>query len=269
MKSPFEPVWGGTGLVAFGVFCHGGAMRLLKSLSVLTVVAVCLVGCNGTERSESAAAHGAHEHATSGAPGPGQVTAHSAELTASGSPSAPRLVSVISRPAAKLRYVFPVRASNVAFHKTHAGYPATDIFAACGKPVLATTSGVVLEVSRVDRYVKGRRDGPYNGGKFVSIRGDDGVRYYGSHLRTVREGINRGVRVKAGQELGKVGHTGNASGVCHLHYGISPPCKKMGDWKVRRGVVWPAAYLSSWRKGGQKSPVVAVRAWQKKHACKA
>jgi murein DD-endopeptidase MepM/ murein hydrolase activator NlpD len=168
---------------------------------------------------------------------------------------------------AKPRYVFPVRGSRVSFHKSnaHAGYPATDIFAACGKPVVATTSGVVLEVSRVDRYRKGRPAGPYNGGKFVSIRGDDGVRYYGSHLSKVQGGMKRGVRVKAGQVLGKVGRTGNASGVCHLHYGISPPCKGVGDWKVRQGVVWPAKYLTSWRKGGQRSPAAAVKAWQKKH----
>ncbi|GAB1643630.1 hypothetical protein KRMM14A1259_40530 [Krasilnikovia sp. MM14-A1259] len=171
--------------------------------------------------------------------------------------------------AAKAKYVFPVSASNVAFHPTHAKYPATDIFAACGKPVVATTSGVVLEISLKDRYVKGSPDGPYNGGLFVSIRGDDGVRYYGSHLSSVLPGIRAGVRVKAGQQLGKVGKTGNSSGVCHLHYGISPPCAGKGDWKVRRGVVWPATYLTSWRKKGQKSPVAAVTAWNKKHHCSA
>ncbi|MEV6303342.1 M23 family metallopeptidase [Actinoplanes sp. NPDC051861] len=170
--------------------------------------------------------------------------------------------------APKAKYVFPVRGKNVSYHKTHSGYPATDIFAACGKSFVATTSGVVLEVSRVDKYKK-NKSGPYNGGKFVSIQGDDGVRYYGSHLSTVQTGIKKGVRVKAGQLLGKVGKTGNSSGVCHLHYGISPPCKKAGDWKVRRGVVWPAKFLTSWRKDGQKSPASAVRTWNKKHNCKA
>ncbi|GIE75169.1 hypothetical protein Aph02nite_11190 [Actinoplanes philippinensis] len=169
----------------------------------------------------------------------------------------------------KSKYVFPVKATNVSYHKTHSGYPATDIFAACGKPFLATTGGVVLEVSRVDKYKKGKPDGPYNGGKFVSILGDDGVRYYGSHLSVVSTGINKGVRVKAGQQVGKVGKTGNSSGVCHVHYGISPACKKTGDWKVRRGVVWPATYLTSWRKGGQKSPAAAVKSWNAKHKCKA
>ncbi|GAB1695056.1 M23 family metallopeptidase [Krasilnikovia sp. M28-CT-15] len=197
------------------------------------------------------------------------VTSASQTTAPSATPRPTVTATAIATSAAKVKYVFPVKASNVAFHKTHAKYPATDIFAACGKPVVATTSGVVLEISLKDKFKKGSPDGPYNGGLFVSIKGDDGVRYYGSHLSKVLPGIKPGVRVKAGQEVGKVGKTGNSSGVCHLHYGISPPCAKTGDWKVRRGVVWPASYLTSWRKKGQKSPVAAVVAWKKKHHCSA
>jgi murein DD-endopeptidase MepM/ murein hydrolase activator NlpD len=165
--------------------------------------------------------------------------------------------------------VFPVKAGNVAFHPTHGKYPATDIFADCGEPAVATTSGVILEVSRSDTYVKGKPDGPANGGLSVSLLGDDGVRYYGSHLREVLPAIKAGLRVEPGSKLGEVGHTGNANGVCHLHFGISPPCAKVGDWKVRRGVIWPATYLTSWRKKGQKSPVATVAAWKRAHDCKA
>ncbi|WP_374238103.1 M23 family metallopeptidase [Actinoplanes sp. DH11] len=168
-----------------------------------------------------------------------------------------------------MKYVFPVDASNVDFHTTHSKYPATDLFADCGERIVATTSGTILEVSLEDRYVKGRPDGPDNGGLSVSLLGDDGVRYYGSHLSKVQSGIEAGVRVEAGQLLGKLGRTGNANNVCHLHYGISPPCAETGDWKVRRGVIWPAAYLKSWRKGGSKSPVAAVATWEKKNDCKA
>jgi murein DD-endopeptidase MepM/ murein hydrolase activator NlpD len=167
-----------------------------------------------------------------------------------------------------VKYVFPVKASNVDYHPTHGKYPATDLFADCGEPVVATTSGVVLEVSLKDVYVEGSPDGPNNGGLSVSIRGDDGVRYYGSHLSKVTAGIRPGVRVTAGQSLGKVGRTGNANNVCHLHYGISPPCAETGDWKVRRGVIWPAPFLDSWRKGGAKSPVATAASWKRSHNCK-
>ncbi len=166
-------------------------------------------------------------------------------------------------------YVFPVAAANVSWHKTHGKYAATDLFASCGKPILAVTNGVILEVSLKDNYVKGRPDGPLNGGLSVSLLGDDGVRYYGSHLSKVQSGIRAGVRVAAGQQLGLLGRTGNANGVCHLHFGISPKCAGTGDWKVRRGVVWPYSYLASWRDKGSKSPVAAVAAWERSHNCRA
>lgn len=170
--------------------------------------------------------------------------------------------------AGNRRYVFPVKGRNVSYHPTHSAYPATDLFANCGTPVVAVTDGTILEVSRVDRYKRNGPQGPLNGGKSVSLLGADGVRYYGSHLTVVDTGIEAGVRVRAGQRLGTVGKTGNANNVCHLHFGISPPCARTGDWQVRRGVVWPASFLDSWRANGRRSPVAKVAAWQDKHNCK-
>ena len=250
-------------------------MRLLRTLSGLTVAAVCLAGCGGGDAGAPSAAVTPQfvAPAESGATAAPPATPAS-DAPARPEPSAPATTpappaSAAVNVAKTVKYVFPVKASNVAYHPTHAKYPATDIFADCGEPVVATTSGVVLEISLKDVYVKGSPDGPYNGGLFVSILGDDGVRYYGSHLSKVTAGIRAGVRVTAGQSLGKVGHTGNANNVCHLHYGVSPPCAKVGDWKVRRGVIWPAGFLDSWRKKGQKSPVATVAAWKRSHNCKA
>jgi len=158
-----------------------------------------------------------------------------------------------------LRYVFPV-AGEASFGSSHAGYRATDVFADCGTPVVAVTDGEVLEVSRVDRYDPDGVQGPDNGGRSVSVRGDDGVRYYGSHLSALAAGIDRGVRVRAGQRLGAVGRTGNANNICHLHFGLSPPCAGTGDWWMRRGVIWPAPYLRAWRRGEARSPAPAVAA---------
>ncbi|MGK5679688.1 M23 family metallopeptidase [Actinoplanes sp. URMC 104] len=247
----------------------------------MTVLAVCLAGCGSNagpvpaaatpqfvEPSAASAPAAAPTTTAPALPGsPTATTSTRAKPSATAKPtptsSAPATASV------KVKYVFPVKASNVDWHTTHSKYPATDIFADCGESVVATTSGVVLEVSLKDLYKEGSPDGPNNGGLSVSLLGDDGVRYYGSHLSKVQAGVKKGVRVKAGQLLGKVGKTGNSSGVCHLHYGISPPCAKVGDWKVRRGVVWPYSYLSSWRKGGSKSPVATVSAWKRSHNCKA
>ena len=168
---------------------------------------------------------------------------------------------------ASLRYVFPVRAANASYHPTHSAYPGTDIFAACGTPVLAVTDGEILEVSRVDKYDKQGPQGPLNGGKSVSLLGDDGVRYYGSHLSEVAAGMDAGVRVRAGQQVGTVGRTGNANNVCHLHFGISPPCAKTDDWWIRRGVVWPARYLNAWRDRTNRSPADEVTSWHREHGC--
>jgi peptidoglycan LD-endopeptidase LytH len=162
-------------------------------------------------------------------------------------------------------YLFPV-SSHVGYARTHHDYPATDIIAPCSAPVVAVTDGVVLEVSRVDKFDPGDPEGALKGGLSVSIMGTDGVRYYGSHLSKVAAGIEAGVHVRAGTPLGLVGKTGNAS-VCHLHFGISPVCMRTGDWWTRRGVIWPWPYLDSWRAGQPLSPVAEVARWERTHGC--
>ena len=249
-------------------------MLSLRTLSVLTVAAFSLAACGTPGDTPDAAATPQFvepSQTAAAVPVPSATTKEKAPagtVTSSPKPKKTPTKPPVTAPAG-VKYAFPVKASNVAFHPTHAKYPAPDIFAVWGVPVVATTGGVVLEVSRKDQYVKGAPDGPLNGGLSVSILGDDGVRYYGSHLSKIQSGIKAGTRVKAGQQVGKLGRTGNANNVCHLHYGISPPCAKTGDWKVRRGVIWPAPYLKSWRSGGSKSPVAPVAKWKKSHNCKA
>jgi murein DD-endopeptidase MepM/ murein hydrolase activator NlpD len=203
------------------------------------------------------------------------------DLTAAGAPSptwassapgggpsavhAPAPAQPTTPPTRPRHYVFPV-GGNVTYEHTHHDYPATDIIAACGSTVRATTDGVILEINRVDRWNPATDLGPERGGLSVSLLGDDGVRYYGSHMRMIGRNIVPGVRVKAGQTLGEVGMTGDAA-VCHLHYGISPLCGRTRDWWIRRGEVWPWTFLDSWRKGGQLSPVAAVASWHKAHGC--
>jgi murein DD-endopeptidase MepM/ murein hydrolase activator NlpD len=168
-------------------------------------------------------------------------------------------------PATAATYVFPVVGGST-YQRVHHDYPATDIIAACGLPVVATTDGVILEVGRKDTWVASVNEGASRGGLFVSLLGDDGVRYYGSHLRSIATGIEAQARVHAGERLGQVGDTGDAS-VCHLHFGISPLCARVGDWWIRRGTIWPWSYLDSWKRGASRSPAAEVSAWNTKNGC--
>ncbi len=162
---------------------------------------------------------------------------------------------------------FPVTGS-VSYGRAHHDYPATDVFAACGRRVVSPVDGRVLELRRRDRWDPSSDRGGDRGGKFVSIRGRDGARYYLSHFSGIRREVHRGMRVRAGQRLAWVGHTGSARfTACHVHFGLGPVCRGTGQWWIRRGVVSPYRFLRSWQGGGNRSPAAAVRAWQQRHGC--
>jgi murein DD-endopeptidase MepM/ murein hydrolase activator NlpD len=161
-------------------------------------------------------------------------------------------------------YVFPVANCEVNYTRAHHDYPASDILAKAGCRFVAPTNGVVDEVNRVDRWSGKTNLGIDRGGLSVSIIGDDGVRYYGSHLRSIPASIEPGVVVKVGRLLGSVGSTGSARGTApHLHFGISWPTPE-GTWWVRRGAVLPWKYLNAWKNGKDLSPVAEVNAQRAK-----
>ncbi len=160
---------------------------------------------------------------------------------------------------------FPV-ADRAEYARDHHDYPATDVFAPCGTPVLAASVGEVAETTAVDAWDRGTNLGPDRGGLSVTLLGDDGVRYYGSHLSAVA--VLPGQRVRAGEVLGAVGETGSAAGTgCHLHLGLSPASCGPGDWFTRRGVVSPYPFLESWRTGVDADPAPAVRSWRRANGC--
>lgn len=161
--------------------------------------------------------------------------------------------------AAGRRYAFPVQPANLAsYGPHHHDYPATDIFAPLGSRFVAPADGRIDEVSRVDRWNLWLNLGATRGGLFVSLIGDDGVRYYGSHLKEVASGIEPSRRVVAGTFLGFVGRSGTARGTpAHLHFGIScPPLtpRPPHDWKIRRGQIPPFPYLNQWKVGVAAMP---------------
>ena len=164
-------------------------------------------------------------------------------------------------------YTFPVAGCTVKYGKTHHDYPATDIIAKKGCAFVSPVAGVIDEVVLVDKWSGKTNKGADRGGLSVSIIGDDGIRYYGSHLSKIEINVVPGLKVATGEKLGEVGATGSAKGTSpHLHFGISYPTEK-GIWWVRRGVgleskgkTSPWKYLQAWQAGNDLKPVVKVPA---------
>ena len=111
-----------------------------------------------------------------------------------------------------------------------------DFAAPTGTPVVAAWSGVVTGTSWGSSFgiqVVIDQDG-LPGGR-------PGLWAVYAHLS--RSNVKAGQRVRAGQKIGEVGATGNATGA-HLHYEVQP----QGDWRCSAGVnpePWLAATPTS------------------------
>ncbi len=176
------------------------------------------------------------------------------------------LTGFISPAMAAPIYTFPVAGCTVTYSKYHHDYPASDIFAKKGCAFVSPIAGVVDEVNTVDKWSGKTNLGVDRGGLSISILGDDGLRYYGSHLSKIEPNIVPGYKVATGEKLGEIGSTGSARGTKpHLHFGISYPTEK-GIWWVRRrvglekGKTSPWKYLQAWQAGKDLKPKLTVPA---------
>jgi hypothetical protein len=164
------------------------------------------------------------------------------------------LIATATPASAAPNYVYPIDGCESSYSRAHHDYPATDILAKTGCKFLAPTSGVIDEVNDVDRYSWKNNDGALRGGLSLSMIGDDGVRYYGSHFSKINKKVVPGYRVKVGELIALVGTSGDAAGTApHVHFGISWPTEA-GIWWVRRGMVSPWKYLDAWKAGRDLSP---------------
>ena len=112
-------------------------------------------------------------------------------------------------------YVFPVGGGptivSVSHH--HHDYPAADIAAPEGSPVYALADSVVLRSwAQPDPRC----------GIGLSLRASDGQEWTYCHLSYLDPQVTQGAVLSAGQSVGLVGHTGDATGP-HLHLQIDPP----------------------------------------------
>lgn len=124
-------------------------------------------------------------------------------------------------------FTFPLRTTKAALKKgadgsvwcagnlsnCHHDYNAADIFAETNTPILAAKAGVVKSksISSCDYY-----------GCNVTIKGEDGILYYYTHMHTPSP-VSVGASVKAGQQIGKVGTNASAMNTPrHLHFDMLP-----------------------------------------------
>jgi murein DD-endopeptidase MepM/ murein hydrolase activator NlpD len=120
---------------------------------------------------------------------------------------------------------------------THQGQ---DLMAAEGIPVVAPRSGTI-------EYVEYQAGGA---GWYVILDGDaEDLDYAFMHLQEGSIPVVKGEHVDQGQQLGSVGHTGDAQGD-HLHFEIW-----QGPWYNGGRVVDPLPYLQQWQTW---SPVRAI-----------
>lgn len=149
------------------------------------------------------------------------------------------------------QYVFPFTKVPVRYARDHLDYPATDVFG-CYARVLAPTAGVIGQVRRKDKWIESVDAPGTRGGLTVTLLGDDGVRYYFSHLGRVK--VRSRQHVEAGHWIGVMGSSGNARRTqCHTHLGMSRICPN-AEFRLLQGEIWPWRYLDAWRKGVQLSP---------------
>ncbi len=92
------------------------------------------------------------------------------------------------------------------FDKTKAGHYGIDLAVRTGYPVRAADGGVVIHAQMVKSY-----------GNLVKIQHEDGVVTYYAHLSEIL--VKEGDKVYKGQEIAKVGMTGDATGP-HLHFEV-------------------------------------------------
>jgi len=151
----------------------------------------------------------------------GQLT--QARQTAAPASFDPAASPLLDAPAYLNGYVFPVGGgpSAVSVSHSHHDYPAVDIAAPAGSPVYALGTGVVLRAwSAPDPTC----------GIGLTLQTFDQQIWTYCHMAYLEPGIVTGGSVTAGQSLGLVGATGDATGP-HLHLQLQPPTQ----WPQQEG----------------------------------
>jgi murein DD-endopeptidase MepM/ murein hydrolase activator NlpD len=174
-----------------------------------------------------------------------QTSLQRVEQRAAAPSFAPGVSTVLSGPAFGNGYVFPVGGGPgvVSAAHTHHDYPAVDIAAPEGSPVYSLADATVLNAWHTPDP---------RCGIGMTFRASDGQVWTYCHLAYLAPAIQDGTQLAAGESVGLVGHTGDATGP-HLHLQLQPPTA----WPQAEG--WFQSFAGrafSWQDA--PTPTVAV-----------
>jgi len=131
-------------------------------------------------------------------------------------------------------YVFPLPSKHTYGDGIGAGrgHDGQDLFAPCGRKLVAAHNGRV-QMAQFD-------SSGYGNILVLDVKGS-GVDLLYAHMK--KQAVARvGQRVNAGEKVGEVGQTGNASG-CHLHFEMHTA---PGFWEGGRPMRKVTEYLKKW-----------------------
>ncbi|HEY2072105.1 MAG TPA: lytic murein transglycosylase [Gaiellaceae bacterium] len=137
-----------------------------------------------------------------------------AQASSSAASFAPAASTVLSGPTYESGWVFPVGGGPgiVSASHTHHDYPAVDIAAPAGSPVYAINDATVLRAwSQPDPRC----------GIGLTFQTTDGQTWTYCHMAVLDQNVVAGAHLSAGQQVGLVGSTGEATGP-HLHLQLQP-----------------------------------------------
>ena len=158
-------------------------------------------------------------------------------------------------------YVFPFSRVPVQYPNDHLHYPAVDV-EGCYARILAPTAGFISKIHRLDKWTPENDSPGTRGGLTITVQGDDGIRYFFSHLGRIK--VLKNQRVAAGDWIGVMGSSGNARVTrCHTHFGMSRVCP-LAEVYLLQGEIWPQKYLNAWKNGEQLSPRKEIRKLERK-----
>jgi len=107
--------------------------------------------------------------------------------------------------------------NGVMRHECGRGHCGVDIAGPIGRPIVAVTAGTVVHIERSRNGKDGRS------GRYVRIEHPDGVMTSYMHLSSIRPGLDVGMHVNAGDQIGALGNSGIKESSPHLHFALELP----------------------------------------------